>query len=310
MLTHFFPPTLTPGENMFLLALNERAGSDGKDNHAIIRYLVDLYGPRLLLTPHQKRLELLDRPTLYDGKSPLHQAILAHDVKLIQFFIERGANVHARCTGSFFSSTSHAYYGEFPLSFAVCTGQKEVARYLVESGALVNEDHDVHCCYALHMAVMSDRIACAWGGKRERALRSVGGWWGRHVGSNRFCQQCVGREEGEGPPVGRPVAPTRCACRLVVHSASFLPFRTINSPHIAIPQCTTSWSTSSARTPPSSTSAAKRCVRVCLPLGLHPMSISRCSVRSLCVDELDADPTLLEIRGETVRPGSTGPRLC
>ena len=161
---------------MFHLALGERAGSDGKDNHAIIRYMVDLYGPRLLLTPHQKRLDRFDRPSLYEGKTPLHQAILAHDVKLVQFFIERGSEVHARCVGSFFGATSHAYYGEYPLSFAVCTGQKEVARYLVENGALVNEDHDVHCCYALHMAVMSDRVASArgWGG--ERAPQALGGW--------------------------------------------------------------------------------------------------------------------------------------
>ena len=154
---------------MFQLAVAERAGADGKDNHAVLRYLVDLYGPRIVLSPQQKRLNPTDRPSLYEGKTCLHQAILAHDVKLVQFFIERGADVHARCTGSFFSSTSHAYYGEFPLSFAVCTGQKEVARYLTENGARVNEDHDVHCCYALHMAVMSDRIASTQGGEGARA---------------------------------------------------------------------------------------------------------------------------------------------
>ena len=146
---------------MFLLALSARAGVDGLDNHAVIRYLVDLYGPRLVLTPHQRRLYLLDRPTLYEGKSPLHQAILSHDAKLVQFLVDRGADLHARCTGTFFGASSHSYYGEYPLSFAVCTGQKEIARYLVENGALVNEDHDTQCCYALHMAVMSDRVASA-----------------------------------------------------------------------------------------------------------------------------------------------------
>jgi len=149
------------GCNMFHLALGERAGVDGKENHAVIRYLVDMFGPRLVCTPHQKRLDQYDHVSLYEGKTPLHQAILAHDFKLVQFLVERGADVQARCTGSFFGFASHAYYGEYPLSFAVCTGQKEVARYLVENGASVNEDHDVHCCYALHMAIKSDRIASA-----------------------------------------------------------------------------------------------------------------------------------------------------
>ena len=150
---------------MFHIAVAERAGADGKENHAVIRYLVDLYGPRLVLTPQQRRLNLFDRPSLYEGKTVLHQAILAHDVKLVQFFVERGAEVHARCIGTFFGATSHAYYGEYPLSFAVCTGQKEVTRYLADNGAFVNADHDVHCCYALHMAVLSDRIASAREGR-------------------------------------------------------------------------------------------------------------------------------------------------
>ena len=153
------------GCNMFHLTMGERAGSDGKENHAVIRYLMDMFGPRLVLTPHQKRMDQFERPSLYEGKTPLHQAILAHDVKLVQFFVERGAFVRARCTGSFFGATSHAYYGEYPLSFAVCTGQDEVATYLVENGALLNEDHDINCCYALHMAVKSDAISSAWEGR-------------------------------------------------------------------------------------------------------------------------------------------------
>ena len=206
------PRRARPGENMFLCAVAKRAGSEGRDNHAVIRYLVDMFGPRLILTPQQKRLSRYERPSLYEGKSPLHQAILSHDVKMVQFFVERGADVKARCIGSFFGAASHAYYGEYPLSFAVCTGQAEVVRYLAEngskvsegrcaqrccckyarhawaadseisdlgharplgavfslsapcpppSGAQVDEDHDVHCSYALHMAVMSDRIASA-----------------------------------------------------------------------------------------------------------------------------------------------------
>ena len=47
-----------------------------------------------------------------------------------------------------FPSPFVLYFTPFPLSRA-------------PSRAQVNEDHDVHCSYALHMAVMSDRIASA-----------------------------------------------------------------------------------------------------------------------------------------------------
>ena len=154
------------GCNKFHLTINTRSGKDG-NHHAVMRYLIDMFGPRLVQAPHQRRLNPGDNPSLYEGKTNLHQAILAHDIKLVQFLVERGADVRARCIGSFFGAASHAYYGEYPLSFAICTGQKEIARYLVENGAAVNVDHDVHLCYALHMAVRSDRIASAcffWGG--------------------------------------------------------------------------------------------------------------------------------------------------
>ena len=208
---------------MFHLAVSERAGTGGLEHHAVIRYLVDLSGPRLVLTPHQRRLRLFDRPSLYEGKSVLHQAILSHDVKLVQFFVERGADVHARCIGSFFGATSHAYYGEYPLSFAVCTGQKEVTRYLADNGALVNADHDVHCCYALHMAVMSDRIASA--------------------------------REGRGP---------------------------FMRPYLVVSMCS-------------------ECLFPPCALIIHPASRRGSAVYNLLVDELEADNTLLNIRGETVR---------
>ena len=147
------------GDNVAHLMLDARAGVVGRDNHAVIRYLVDLFGPKFVLTPKQKRLMLSEGSSLYEGKTALHHSILTHDAKLVQFLVERGANVRARCTGSFFGATSHAYYGEFPLSFAVCTGQKEVARFLVENGARVNEDHDSNFSYALHMSINADRIA-------------------------------------------------------------------------------------------------------------------------------------------------------
>ena len=45
-------------------------------------------------------------------------------------------------------------------------------------------------------------------------------------------------------------------------------------------------------------------------LTIHSISRRHSAVYDLLVDELDADPTLLNIRGETVRPGLTGLWLC
>jgi ankyrin repeat protein len=43
------------------------------------------------------------------------------------------------------------HYGEFPLSIAACTGQRDVVAYLKRHGARVDEDRDVQlslcCCF-------------------------------------------------------------------------------------------------------------------------------------------------------------------
>lgn len=51
--------------------------------------------------------------------------------------VQHGANVRARAWGTFFRHDGPTYYGEFPLSFAVCTGQKEIVAYLIRHGAQV-----------------------------------------------------------------------------------------------------------------------------------------------------------------------------
>ena len=45
------------------------------------------------------------------------------------------------------------YPGEYPLSFAVSVGSKEIVRYLVANGAQVNKDRDTQGNYALHMVL-------------------------------------------------------------------------------------------------------------------------------------------------------------
>lgn len=61
---------------------------------------------------------------------------------MVKFLVAAGANIRARAWGSFFAAGGSMYYGEYPLSFAACTGQKEVVAFLKRHGALVNGDKD------------------------------------------------------------------------------------------------------------------------------------------------------------------------
>lgn len=51
--------------------------------------------------------------------------------------------MRARSYGGFFQIGSVVYYGEYPLSFAACTGQKDIVSYLKRHGARVNHDRDM-----------------------------------------------------------------------------------------------------------------------------------------------------------------------
>jgi ankyrin repeat protein len=57
--------------------------------------------------------------------------------------------------------------GEFPLSFAACTGHKEIAAHLKRHGAAVNKDRDVHGNTALHMTVIHEQVRAAYVGDRQ-----------------------------------------------------------------------------------------------------------------------------------------------
>uniref|UniRef100_A0A0N4YPQ0 ANK_REP_REGION domain-containing protein n=1 Tax=Nippostrongylus brasiliensis TaxID=27835 RepID=A0A0N4YPQ0_NIPBR len=70
----------------------------------------------------------------YYGLSPLHQAIINHDVQMVGKLLRRGADVNQRTM----------YFGEYPLSFAVCMNQPDLFRLLemmtlaLEAGARLN----------------------------------------------------------------------------------------------------------------------------------------------------------------------------
>nr|XP_033813420.1 transient receptor potential cation channel subfamily V member 6-like isoform X2 [Geotrypetes seraphini] len=74
----------------------------------------------------------------YRGETPLHIAILRQDVKAVENLLQKGADViHARASGTYFlpGKESLCYYGEYPLSFAACTGNEEIIRLLISHKA-------------------------------------------------------------------------------------------------------------------------------------------------------------------------------
>ncbi|KXZ41393.1 hypothetical protein GPECTOR_497g455 [Gonium pectorale] len=124
---------------------------------AIAKYLVKLYGKTLVNTPYQERKSETDPPGQYEGETALHIAIVNHDFDMVKFLVQNGADVRARAYGSFFQPGSAVYYGEYPLSFAACTGQKDIVSYLKRHGARVNHDRDQWGNTALHMCVYHDQ---------------------------------------------------------------------------------------------------------------------------------------------------------
>ncbi|KAM4693732.1 transient receptor potential cation channel subfamily V member 6-like [Discoglossus pictus] len=74
----------------------------------------------------------------YKGETALHIAILKQDIEMVTLLLKSGVDViNARASGSCFvpGVESLCYFGEYPLSFAACTGNEEITRLLVEYGA-------------------------------------------------------------------------------------------------------------------------------------------------------------------------------
>ncbi|BFZ08106.1 hypothetical protein BsWGS_11144 [Bradybaena similaris] len=105
----------------------------------------------------------------YYGESALHIAIVIGDYELVKLLVSAGALVNQRATGRFFlpedqkqrhvgktNYEGYAYYGEYPLAFAACLGNKDIYDYLLDHGA--NPDlQDSFGNTVLHMVVISDQ---------------------------------------------------------------------------------------------------------------------------------------------------------
>eukprot|EP00201_Polytomella_parva_P020198 CAMPEP_0175043104 /NCGR_PEP_ID=MMETSP0052_2-20121109/2973_1 /TAXON_ID=51329 ORGANISM="Polytomella parva, Strain SAG 63-3" /NCGR_SAMPLE_ID=MMETSP0052_2 /ASSEMBLY_ACC=CAM_ASM_000194 /LENGTH=456 /DNA_ID=CAMNT_0016306069 /DNA_START=224 /DNA_END=1591 /DNA_ORIENTATION=- len=160
MITKLFPSQCNVyargpvGENVFHIAMLLNTPS----TLAIAKYLVKLYGKTLVNTPYQERKFETDPPGQYEGETALHISVVNHDFDMVKFLIQNGADPRARAYGPFFQADSALYYGEFPLSFAACTGQKDIVSFLKRHGARVNLDKDSNGNTALHMCVLHDQM--------------------------------------------------------------------------------------------------------------------------------------------------------
>ncbi|CEF71670.1 Inactive [Strongyloides ratti] len=99
------------------------------------------------------------------GQSALHLAIVHDDYDTVQLLLENDADVKARACGNFFMPEDsnfgksidyqgYAYYGEYPLAFAACFGNKDIYDLLIQYGADPNLQ-DMYGNTILHMCVIN-----------------------------------------------------------------------------------------------------------------------------------------------------------
>ena len=97
-------------------------------------------------------------PGDYEGENGLHIAVINGDVELVQLLVKACPELLThRATGPFFQPGGYCYYGELPLSFAVCTGQSAMVRVLLDAGADLLAADNANGNSALHMAVLRDQ---------------------------------------------------------------------------------------------------------------------------------------------------------
>jgi hypothetical protein len=96
----------------------------------------------------------------YRGENVLHMAIANCDLEEARFIYSICPKlIIGRAIGGFFSIDGSAYYGEYPLGFAVCTNQADAVKFLVVDCGVSLLLQDRNGNTVLHMAVIHERKA-------------------------------------------------------------------------------------------------------------------------------------------------------
>uniref|UniRef100_A0A3Q1F9L6 Ion transport domain-containing protein n=1 Tax=Acanthochromis polyacanthus TaxID=80966 RepID=A0A3Q1F9L6_9TELE len=92
----------------------------------------------------------------YKGQTALHVAIERRSLDHVKLLVQKGADVQAKANGKFFQpKAKHGFYfGELPLSLAVCTNQPDIVSFLMEEGEADVTDQDSHGNTVLHILVV------------------------------------------------------------------------------------------------------------------------------------------------------------
>eukprot|EP00300_Choanocystis_sp_HF-7_P009494 c16463_g1_i2.p1 GENE.c16463_g1_i2~~c16463_g1_i2.p1 ORF type:complete len:552 (+),score=120.76 c16463_g1_i2:546-2201(+) len=121
--------------------------------------------------------------TPFEGENALHIAIVNRDLQLVNALLGQPRpypqiQLKARVTGSFFARGKACYYGETPLSFAVCTNQPKIVAMLValEAELTVKDKYNntlFHLCVVHDIPEMLDFLTHLMGTEAATQLSST-----------------------------------------------------------------------------------------------------------------------------------------
>ncbi|CAJ0936260.1 unnamed protein product, partial [Mesorhabditis belari] len=128
------------------------------------------------------------------GQTALHLSIVHDDHETVQLLLSNKADVNARACGNFFlpedyktsgkivDYQGYAYYGEYPLAFAACFGNKDIYDLLIQHGANPNLQDSfgntiLHMCVINYSSVINvTRTLCDIGRNRSPHIVNYAGY--------------------------------------------------------------------------------------------------------------------------------------